>query len=137
MSGGSGSRFFEGEGDAVTASRLLEALGIEPGRLVLEDRSRDTYENAVFTRKLVNPQPGETWLLLTSAFHMPRSMLLFRKSNFEVVPWPTDYRSTGQNGFGWSHDDPVGTLQTTSTALREWIGLVAYRLTGRTDAILP
>lgn len=137
VTGGSGSLLLDGEADDATAPRLLEALGIERGRMVLEDQSRDTYENALFTRELVEPQEGETWLLVTSAFHMPRSVMLFRRAGFDVVPWPVDYRTTGEDSLGLSRNNVVHTLQTTGVALREWIGLVAYRVTGRTDAILP
>ncbi len=137
VTGGSGSLLLDGEADGATAPRLLEALGIERGRMVLEDQSRDTYENAVFTRELVEPQEGETWLLVTSAFHMPRSVMLFRRAGFSIVPWPVDYRTTGQDTLGLSRNNVVHTLQTTGVALREWIGLVAYWVTGRTDAILP
>ncbi|EFG2886070.1 YdcF family protein, partial [Escherichia coli] len=76
-------------------------------------------------------------LLVTSAFHMPRSVLLFRKAGFEVVPWPADYRSTGEDGPGLTGHNIIHTMQTTGVALKEWIGLVAYRLTGRTDSVLP
>src|SRR5690606_33290798 len=72
VSGGAGSLLFDGEADADSAPRLLTALGVAPERLVLENRSRNTYENAIFTRDLVRPQPGQKWLLVTSAFHMPR-----------------------------------------------------------------
>lgn len=137
VTGGSGSLLLDGEADGATAPRLLEALGIERERMVLEDQSRDTYENALFTRELVEPQEGETWLLVTSAFHMPRSVMLFRRAGFEIVPWPVDYRTTGQDTLGLSRNNVVHTLQTTGIALREWIGLVAYWVTGRTDAILP
>src|SRR5690606_3180002 len=79
VAGGAGALVLEGESDADTAPRLLIALGVEPDRLVLETRSRNTYENAVFTREMVTPKPGETWLLVTSAFHMPRAKALFDK----------------------------------------------------------
>lgn len=137
VTGGSGSLMLDGEADGATAPRLLEALGVARGRMVLEDQSRDTYENAVLTRELVDPQPGQTFLLVTSAFHMPRSVMLFRKAGFDVVPWPVDYRTTGDDTPGFSRNNAVHTLQTTGIALREWIGLVAYRLTGRTDTLLP
>lgn len=137
VTGGSGTILLEGEADGATAPRLLEALGIERERMVLEDQSRDTYENALFTRELVEPQEGETWLLVTSAFHMPRSVMLFRRAGFDVVPWPVDYRTTGEDSLGLSRNNVVHTLQTTGVALREWIGLLAYWVTGRTDAILP
>src|SRR5690606_24838751 len=137
VTGGTGSMMLEGEGDGDTAPRLLTALGVEPGRLVLENKSRNTYENAVFTREIVKPQAGETWLLVTSAFHMPRSVGLFRKAGFDVVPWPADYRTAGNEYFGLAQDNEIDSLQNTALAIREWIGLVAYRLTGRTDTLLP
>lgn len=137
VTGGGGTLVTDGEADGVTAPRLLEALGIERSRIVLEDQSRDTYENAVLTRDLVKPQPNETWLLVTSAFHMPRSVLLFRKAGFNVVAWPSDYRSSGQDTLGFTRHNVIHTVQTSGVAMREWIGLVAYWLTGRTDKILP
>ena len=105
VSGGDGSLVLDGEGDADTAPRLLGALGVARERLILENKSRNTYENAVFTKRLVQPKPGETWLLVTSAFHMPRSMGLFRKAGFAVVPWPTDYRTSGEEGIGLFRDN--------------------------------
>lgn len=137
VSGGTGTLLLAGEGDADTAPRLLTALGVEPDRLVLENRSRNTYENAVYTRELVTPGPGETWLLVTSAFHMPRSIALFRKADFPVVPWPVDYRTSGTEGFGLFRDNPQDALQNTAVAIREWIGLLAYYLSGRTDEVFP
>lgn len=137
ISGGSGALILEGEGDADSAPRMLEALGVAPERMILENRSRNTHENAVFSRELADPQEGETWLLVTSAFHMPRSMGLYRKAGFEVVPWPSDYRTAGNERFGLMQASQQDSLRALSTALREWIGLVAYRATGRLDEILP
>ena len=137
VTGGSGSLVLEGEGDGETAPRLLTALGVSPERLVMESRSRNTHENALFTRALVEPRPGETWLLVTSAFHMPRSMGLFRKAGFDVTPWPVDYRTAGDERFGLARDNEFDSLSNLNVAVREWVGLVAYRLTGRTDALIP
>ena len=120
-----------------TAPRLLGALGVARERLILENKSRDTYENAVFSKQMVQPKPGETWLLVTSAFHMPRSMGLFRAAGFDVVPWPTDYRTTGQEGVSLFADNSDDAVNNATIAIREWIGLVAYWLTGRIDSPLP
>ncbi|TIP75310.1 MAG: YdcF family protein, partial [Mesorhizobium sp.] len=90
----------DGEGDAETAPRLFAALGVTADRLILEKKSRNTDENAAFTRGLVTPKPGETWLLVTSAFHMPRAKALFDKVGFATVPWPVDYRTSGKEGIG-------------------------------------
>ncbi|ODT07916.1 MAG: hypothetical protein ABS58_05025 [Mesorhizobium sp. SCN 65-20] len=137
VSGGTGTLVLEGEGDADTAPRLLGELGVARDRMVLENRSRNTYENAVFSKELVQPKPGETWLLVTSAFHMPRSMALFSKAGFTVVPWPVDYRTSGQEGVGLFTDNPADSLQNTTMAMREWIGLLAYWLSGRIDEPFP
>jgi uncharacterized SAM-binding protein YcdF (DUF218 family) len=137
VTGGTGALFLGGEGDADTAPRLLTALGVAPDRLVLEGRSRNTYENAVFTKKLVTPKPGETWLLVTSAFHMPRSKALFDKAGFATVPWPVDYRTSGREGISLFADNAADSLQTTTIALREWIGLFAYWLSGKIDTPFP
>jgi uncharacterized SAM-binding protein YcdF (DUF218 family) len=137
VTGGTGALILEGEGDADTAPRLLTALGVAPERLILENKSRNTHENAVFTKELVTPQAGETWLLVTSAFHMPRSMALFGKAGFEVRPWPVDYRTSGAEGFGVFRDNAADALQNTTVAIREWIGLLAYWLSGRIDEPFP
>jgi uncharacterized SAM-binding protein YcdF (DUF218 family) len=137
VSGGRGSFFLDGEGDADTAPRLLGALGVSADRLILEDKSRNTYENAVFSRKLVEPKPGETWLLVTSAFHMPRAKALFDKAGFATIPWPVDYRTSGKEGVGFFRDNPMDSIQATTIAVREWIGLFAYRLSGKIDQFFP
>ncbi|MHA6642223.1 YdcF family protein [Mesorhizobium sp. A623] len=137
VSGGAGALVLEGESDGDTAPRLLIALGVEQDRLVLETRSRNTYENAVFTREMVTPKPGETWLLVTSAFHMPRAKALFDKAAFATVPWPVDYRTTGKEGVSLFADNAADSLQATTLAIREWVGLFAYWLTGKIDSPFP
>jgi uncharacterized SAM-binding protein YcdF (DUF218 family) len=137
VSGGDPALTIDEEPDATTAPRLLTALGVAPERLVLEGKSRNTYENAVFTKAMVSPRPAETWLLVTSAFHMPRAKALFDKVGFPVIPWPVDYRTTGQEGLGLFARNPIDALQTTTLAAHEWIGLFAYWLTGRIDAPFP
>jgi uncharacterized SAM-binding protein YcdF (DUF218 family) len=137
VSGGIGALVLNGETDAATALRLLTALGVSRDRITLESRSRDTYENAVFTKQLVTAKPGAVWLLVTSAYHMPRAKALFDKAGFPVLPWPVDYRTSGREGFSLFADNPVDALQTTTVAIREWIGLFAYWLTGRIDTPFP
>ena len=136
LSGGVGLMVPDSEPEAVTAQRFLQQLGIAPERLILEGDSRNTDENAALSRELLADRPGAV-VLVTSAFHMPRSVGLFRKQGIEVIAWPTDYRSTGEEGLGVDVVNPVYNLETTTAAVREWIGLVAYRMTGRIDDILP
>ena len=135
--GGSAALVAEIGGEAEDARRLWVALGIDPGRITIEDRSRNTDENARFVRDLLRPAPGQTWILVTSAYHMPRSMGLFRAAGFPVVPYPVDYRTTGT----WR--DALPNLQLSlglarlDFATREWIGLVAYKLSGKIAAVFP
>lgn len=136
-SGGSNAILATIGGEAEDAERLWAAMGVDPGRIVIEDKSRNTDENARFSRDLLRPAAGERWLLVTSAYHMPRAMGLFRAAGFPVVPVPVDYRTTGT----WRDYEPnrdFGTgLARFDAATREWAGLIAYRLTGRTASLFP
>lgn len=133
FTGGSGLLLDQTAKEAPVAAALLRDLGVDPGRVILEDQSRDTYENAVMTRDLMQPQPGERWLLVTSAFHMPRAFGTFTAAGWPVVAYPVDYRnSVVAAGIG------LGTpLEAARTALHEWVGLIVYRLTGRTHDLFP
>jgi uncharacterized SAM-binding protein YcdF (DUF218 family) len=136
FSGGSG---FIGGGvsEADIVSRHADALGLPRARLILENRSRNTRENAAFSAEIVRPKAGERWLLVTSAWHMPRAVGCFRQAGFTVDAYPVDYRTRGWgdalrfNGFG-----SEGLLQL-DLAAKEWIGLVVYRLAGYTPDWLP
>src|SRR5690606_16168645 len=121
--------------EAETMRRFFERFGIAKERLIVEGESHNTDENALLTRDLVDG--GGATILVTSAFHMPRSVGIFRKQGVDVVPWPTDYRSTGDQGLTLELANPNQNLETATVAMREWIGLVAYNLTGRTSDLLP
>ena len=114
----------------------LRQAGIDPDCVIFETDSRNTWENALFSRRLVEPQPGETWLLVTSALHMPRSVGIFRRVGWEVVPYPVDYR-TRRGGHPYLRFEFEKTLSLLHEATREWIGLVSYRLMDRTSALFP
>lgn len=134
FTGGSANLVSGDAREADYAATLLEQLGLAKERLILERNSRNTYENAVFTKALVTPKPGERWLLVTSAYHMPRSYGIFRKAGFAVEPYPVDWRVGTLLTFDTLSAD---NLFRTDLAIREWIGLLAYRLAGRTDELLP
>ena len=107
------------------------AAGLEPPRLVFEARARDTCENARLTRALMQPRPGEHWLLVTTAMHLPRAMACFRAVGWEVIPYAADRR--GSAGPLETSSFRVGdNLALADEALHEWLGLVYYRLSGRT-----
>lgn len=123
--------------EADYAAKVFEGLGIPKERLIIERESRNTFENAEFSKRLADPKPGEHWLLLTSAFHMPRSVGIFRKVGFEVEPCPVDWRLAGRSDLMHFPSFSEDGLQHTNLAVREWLGLIAYRLTGRTDELFP
>ncbi len=116
---------------------FFEDMGISRDRIVLEDKARDTFENAVMTKALVSPEPGERWLLVTSGFHMPRSVGVFRKAGFDVIPYPVDQRLRGAEDV-WSGFGRLSSgLLRLDVVVREYVGLLAYWLTGRTDELFP
>lgn len=115
---------------------VLEATGIAGSRLELESRSRNTCENAQYSYQLAQPKPGQTWIMVTSANHMPRAVACFRTVGFTVLPYPVDYRTTGEVIFT-SKVDLVRNLSLLDLAFHEWVGLIGYRMLGRTDELFP
>jgi uncharacterized SAM-binding protein YcdF (DUF218 family) len=122
---------------AETAAAVFRDLGIAPDRLIAETDSKNTYENAVFSKRLLQPKPGERWGLVTTASHMPRSIGVFRKAGFPVEPWPVDYRTAGPGDAWLLFRTPAEGLRRLEYAMHEWLGLLAYRLTGRSDELFP
>lgn len=124
--------------EADGARLLFEGLGLPQQRIILEDKSRNTRENATFTRDLVAPKPGERWLLVTSAWHMPRAMGVFRKAGFAVEAFPVDFLTERELSkfIRVSGRAPRG-LSIADDGFKEWAGLAAYWLAGYTDALFP
>lgn len=137
LSGGSGHltgghAFTESEG----ARRLLVDLGVPQEQIELEELSRTTFENAMDSVAVAKPKPGEIWLLVTSAYNMPRAVASFRAANFPIVAYPVDYRTRP----GDLHR-PMGSiadgLELIDIAAHEWLGLAMYRMAGKTAEVLP
>lgn len=116
--------------------QVVPQLGIDAARVMFESRSRNTAENARLSRELVQPKPGERWLLVTSAFHMPRAVGCFRAAGFPVTAYPVDFRTPGDTGLRPFRSVSEG-LGFLDLAVREWVGLAAYYWTGRSSALLP
>ena len=138
LSGGSNGVFANNEiAESAIARDLLIEFGVPAARITIEDHSRNTHENAVFSFSAVEPTPQEQWLLVTSAFHMPRAIGTFRAAGWNgVVAWPVDFR-TGADTDWFGGNTAAEGLIMTDLAAREWIGLIAYRFAGYTDALLP
>jgi uncharacterized SAM-binding protein YcdF (DUF218 family) len=119
--------------EARIARSLLLGAGIEAGRIRFDERPRNTCDSARTAHALVEPRDGEQWLLVTSAFHMPRSIACFRAVGWDVIPYPADFR---RGPSPW-HVEMVDNLGDLDLAAHEWLGLVYYRLRGYTDELFP
>lgn len=137
FSGGVAAVLEEDIAETVPAKAFFLGAGLSPDRLVLEAKARDTFENALYAKEAADPQPGETWLLVTSAYHMPRSVGCFRQVGFDVVPYPVDYRTPAGAALWRPSSATTRNLEKVHFAIREYLGLLAYWIEGRTDALLP
>jgi uncharacterized SAM-binding protein YcdF (DUF218 family) len=122
--------------EAEFARQYFIDSGVSDSRLIIEDKARNTAENIHYSKMLVKPQPDENWVVITTAFHMPRSIGLFCKQNWPVIPYPVDHATNPETLFKLNFNlaDHVGSLTGAS---HEWVGLLAYFLTGKIDQILP
>jgi uncharacterized SAM-binding protein YcdF (DUF218 family) len=114
--------------------KRLADLGVDPSRINMEPQSRTTSEDALYSAALLKPKPGERWLLVTAAMHMPRAVGCFRVTEFQVDPYPVAF-ATRSGPFGFATGSSA--LIQFDRAAKEWIGLIAYRLLGKTDALFP
>ncbi len=128
FSGGVANITGTGATEAERARALFDALGVDPTRVLYEERSRNTYENALYSASLTGVDKRQSWLLLTSAFHMPRAMGVFTHEGWNVTPWPVDYRTTPHDS--WFDFSLQSGPKLWSLALHEWLGIAAYRMAG-------
>ncbi len=129
-SGGEGTLISGSSTEAEETKKLLENMGISTDRIVFESTSRTTYENMTDSKALINPQAGENWLLVTSAFHMPRSVAVFKKGNWDVIPYPAGYLEKGAIVVA-PRLDVLGNFYKLQVAMKEFVGIIAYALTGK------
>lgn len=137
FTGGSGALWKRGQDASNAVGDYLRETGVAPSRIVLEGTSRNTAENAEITAELLKPAASQTWVLVTSAYHMPRAAGLFRRAGFQVVPYPVDYRTRDWGDATRFFDRFADGHKRMDNAVNEWLGLMAYRLTGRIDEMLP
>lgn len=134
--GGNGAVTEQEYKEAEIARILFDQLGLSQRAIIYESESRNTFENVLNTRRLLSPGADEKWLLITSAFHMPRSIGVFCQQDWPIQPYPVDYYSK-KGDLMRIEFDFVGNLATLNTAIKEWVGLIAYRITGKTSRLLP
>ena len=135
-SGGDASLFGNQPAEASFVAPLLDSFGVSSNRAMLESQSRNTAENAQFTKELAKPAPGERWLLVTSAQHMPRAVGCFRKVGFPVEAYPVGWRIEKQSDLLEAKTFSERLARLDSAAY-EWIGLLVYWITDRTSELLP
>lgn len=121
--------------EAPVARAAFEKMGAPMDRFTFENRARNTWENLLFSKNLIGPKAGETWLLVTHAVSIPRAMGIARQVGWNMLAWPVDYQ-TGEQEFHFSFQF-AGNVGALEIAAHEWIGLVVYRLTGRSAALFP
>ena len=127
--GGEGDPLGGGPSEAARAQLFYESFRVPAVQVAYERASRNTYENAVLSAQLDGVRPGDRWLLMTSAWHMPRSMATFEKAGWNVTAYPVDFRA--EDEFHWAQYSLSGGVERWQLALNELVGLAAYRLTGR------
>ena len=136
FTGGTGSMTRQQYKAADVARKLFEELGFDTTKITFETASKNTYENAKYTGELVKPESSEKWILVTTAYHMPRSVGIFEKSGWPVIAYPVDHYTHPDNLLR-IHIDFSGNLNVLKHAVKEWVGLTAYYLTGKTTAFIP
>ena len=136
FTGGSPNPWTDEAREAEFARTALLDMGVDESRLLIEDRSRNTYENAMLSRSLVVDGGKGNWILVTSALHMPRSVGVFRQVGWKVIPWPVNYLTGAEPE--WANEDvPIERLYFMSRTLHELFGLVYYRARGWSDSLFP
>ena len=137
FSGGSGALIDSSLKEADSARVCFDQMGLSGRNIMYEDRARNTYENALYSKELVGDEAaGRKWVLITSAAHMPRAMGVFRQAGWNIMAYPVDYSTDGRSGFELQFR-PIRGLSSLNKAMREWIGLVVYRVLGRTAVVVP
>ncbi len=115
--------------EAVIVRRFLLDLGIAPEYIIVEEKSRDTWENALFTRQICESRGFVKPILITSAYHMRRALLSFQKVELSVTPYPTAFKSTKNIPYRWSAYLPrASSLSATAVVMHEYLGLLFYYL---------
>lgn len=130
FSGGNGNIASSLSSESKELDKILKRIGFDTSRIIYEGLSRNTFENMKFSKKMLNPKNGEVWLLLTSAYHMKRSVQIFNSNGWQVIPYPAGYLTTGEYKV-IPNFDVIDNMYKLQIVVREIIGIMAYRLTGK------
>jgi uncharacterized SAM-binding protein YcdF (DUF218 family) len=130
ISGGSGLMLQGGLREGEVLRAFLVKQGMSPDKILADSLSRNTHENAIESSKIIAARKFKRVILVTSAFHMPRSVACFRKVGQEVVPYPVDFKAADHSSFPESFFPSAQGIGDFSTAVREIVGLLAYKVKG-------
>jgi uncharacterized SAM-binding protein YcdF (DUF218 family) len=133
---GEGNFFLVGYSEARATLAFVADEGIAPARILLEEKSRSTRENAVYAKEMIRPATGENWVLVTSAYHMPRAIASFEGVGWSAIPYPVDFKIDPRTGLS-ANFNLLDGLSAATLAGKEWVGLVGYRLMGWTRELYP
>lgn len=130
FTGGSGRLAMQAYKEADVAKQLFIQQGLDVSKFIFEDNARNTWENATFSKKLGKPIDGEKWVLITTGWHMPRAVGVFQKQGWEVTPYPVVFASKPNRllRLEWNFSKHLNNL---NIAAKQWIGLIAYKFTGK------
>ncbi len=122
--------------EAFFAQKLFNDMGLEDEQILYESKARNSYENIIYAKRLALPKQGENWIVVSSAFHLPRTVGIFCQQNWPIIPYPADFHSNPDSMF-MPELNLSDNLNLLNYAIHEWIGLIAYHLTGKTTEWLP
>ncbi len=135
FSGGSGNINRTDLGHSQVAKLFYKKMGVDINKIFFEDKSRNTHENIIYSKKIAKPKKNENWLLITSAFHMKRALLIAEKNNWKFIPYAVDFKNIKE--FKLTPNlNLLSNLNSFQSGLHEWLGLVSYYLMGRTEKFL-
>ena len=135
FSGGSGFVNRSDLGHSQVAKLFYKKIGVDINKIYFEDKSRNTYENIIYSKSIAKPKKNENWLLITSAFHMKRALLIAEKNKWKLIPFAVDFKNIKE--FKLTPNlNLLSNLNSFQNGLHEWLGLVSHYLMGRTDKFL-
>lgn len=137
FTGGAGGLLLEFEDAGSAVEEYLRDVGVHHKRIVIENQSRNTWENALLVRDILDGDLTGRYMLVTAAWHMPRAVGVFRQAGFDVIAFPVDFRTADETDRYRAFGQVWAGLERLDLAAKEYIGLVAYWLTGRSSALFP
>lgn len=137
FSGGSGHILQPTRKEADDAQDFLTMAGFGDADIIYERQSRNTYENALYSKELLKPKAGEKWIVITSAFHIPRTMAIFKQLDWDIIPYPSDPKTDKQYQFIPKPFSAVGNFFLLGKSIREFIGVGVYYMTGKSALFFP